>query len=78
MMSCLYELNKRSADIQYFATKPTVCGLKFTNINNFWCIFKVVSFFFFHILVLEKDIESNTVCYMYSSMYIPDSEQVFT
>ena len=47
MMSCLNELNKRSADIQYFATKPTVCGLKFTNINNFWCIFKVVSFFFF-------------------------------
>ena len=35
MMSCLNELNKRSADIQYFATKPTVGGLKFTNINNF-------------------------------------------
>ena len=50
MMSCLNELNKRSADIQYFATKPTVCGLKFTNINNFWCIFKVVSFFFFSYL----------------------------
>ena len=54
MMSCLNELNKRSADIQYFATMPTVCVLKFTNINNFWCIFKVVSFFFSYLGVGER------------------------